>query len=199
MFYSTSGPHGLAHDPIKALVAPRPVGWISSLSADGTVNLAPYSYFNVFSSRPPIVAFGSEGMKDSVSNIAETGEFVCNIVGHAFAAAMNATSAAVPRGIDEFDLAGLGKVSSQLVKPPRVAGIPAALECKLLEIKPLVGLDGRASGAIMVLGQVVGAYLDDAIVANGVVDPLKFAPVARLGGMDYAAVTQMFQMGRPVR
>lgn len=197
MFYATSGPHGLPHDPIKALVAPRPIGWISSLSARGQANLAPYSYFNVFSSRPPIVAFSSEGMKDSVTNIEETGEFVCNIVGHAFGAAMNATSAAVARGVDEFALAGLGKAASELVKPPRVAGIPAALECVLLEIKPLHARSGAPTGAVMVLGEVVGVHLDDAILDNGIVDPLRFRPLARLGGMDYAAVDAIFRMDRP--
>src|SRR5689334_11586567 len=133
-FYDPRKGHGLPHDPFKAIVAPRPVGWISSLGTDGSVNLAPYSFFNGLNSNPPIVGSSSEGRKDSVRNIEATGEFVCNLVSAELAEAMNRTSAPVAHGVDEMALAGLERASSRLVRPPRVARSPAALECKLLQI-----------------------------------------------------------------
>ncbi len=129
--------HGLSHDPLKALVAPRPIGWISSVAADGAVNLAPYSFFNMVSDRPPIAMFSSDGRKDSLRNVEETGEFVCNIVTTEFTDAMNTSSAPYPHGVNEFEKAGLAMEASSLVKPPRVKGIAAALECKVTAIQPL--------------------------------------------------------------
>lgn len=190
--------HGLTHDPLKALIAPRPIGWISSLSPDGVLNLAPYSFFNMVSEGPPMVMFSSDGRKDSLNNIEATGEFVCNIVTKDFTGAMNASSAPYPPEINEFEKAGLETEASMLVKPPRVKGIAAALECRLIECKPLVGLEGKPARYTMVLGEVVGVHVDPAILKEGRVDSAHFHLLARLGYMDYAAVESVFTLERPV-
>ncbi|MCA1952279.1 MAG: flavin reductase family protein [Hyphomicrobiales bacterium] len=189
--------HGLPHDPFKALVAPRPIGWISTLSAEGRPNLAPYSFFNAFSERPAIVGFSSQGMKDSATNARDTGEFVCNIVSERDAAAMNASSGAYPPGISEFEKAGLEMEPSRLVRPPRVKGILAALECRTTALIPLAGLDGVAGPYTLVLGEVVGIHIDDAVLKDGQVDSRTLRQLARLGYMDYAAVERVFALERP--
>ncbi len=198
MFYDTkSNGHGLPHDPFKAIVAPRPIGWISSLGADGSVNLAPYSFFNAFSSRPPIVGFASEGPKDSVAFIAETREFVCNLVTFDLRHAMNATSAPLPRGESEFVHAGLETAPSKLVKPPRVKASPVALECKLVEIKQLNDSDGNSINSFLVLGHVVGIHIDEAYIKDGKFDIVAAGTIARCGYMDYAVVDDLFSITRP--
>jgi flavin reductase (DIM6/NTAB) family NADH-FMN oxidoreductase RutF len=141
-FYEPPAGHRLAHDPLKAIIAPRPIGWISSIDASGAVNLAPYSFFNMVSDDPPMVMFSSNGWKDSVRNVSETGEFVANLAVRALAEPMNLTSVAVPHDVDEMDLARLEKAPSVLVKPPRVAAAPAALECTCVSIQRLRGIGG---------------------------------------------------------
>ncbi|MCX8503403.1 MAG: flavin reductase family protein [Beijerinckiaceae bacterium] len=198
MFYDTqTNGHGLPHDPFKAIVAPRPIGWISSLGADGSVNLAPYSFFNAFSSRPPIVGFASEGPKDSVSFIAETREFVCNLVTFDLRNEMNATSAPLPRGTSEFIHAGLETAPSTLVKPPRVKASPVALECKLVEIKELTDSDGNSVNSFLVLGHVVGIYINEAYIKEGRFDIVAAGTIARCGYTDYAVVDDLFSITRP--
>ncbi len=198
MFYDTqTNGHGLPHDPFKAIVAPRPIGWISSLGADGSVNLAPYSFFNAFSSRPPIVGFASEGPKDSVSFIAETREFVCNLVTFDLRNEMNATSAPLPRGTSEFIHAGLETAPSTLVKPPRVKASPVALECKLVEIKELTDSDGNSVNSFLVLGHVVGIYINEAFIKDGRFDIVAAGTIARCGYTDYAVVDDLFSITRP--
>jgi len=198
MFYQTEkNDHGLPHNPLKAIVAPRPIGWISSLDGDGRMNLAPYSFFNMVSDAPPIVMFSSSGYKDSVANIDATDEFVCNMASLALKDEMNRTSAAVAHEISEFDLAGLETAPSRLVKPPRVARAVTALECRHLETMRLKDLGGKESDSYMVLGQVVGVHIDDSVIVDGKVDVTLYQPLSRLGYMDYAAVTDVFQMGRP--
>ncbi|MGO4174292.1 flavin reductase family protein [Bosea sp. TAF32] len=197
-YYSaTKDDLGLAYDPFKAIVAPRPIGWITALSAKGEVNLSPYSFFNAISSRPNIVMFSSEAKKDAVSFIEETGEFTCSLVTKALAHPMNLTSAPLPRGESEYVHAGLEMAPSRFVKPPRVAGTPAALECKLLSIQQLHDLDGNAVPRWMVLGQVVGTFIDDAFVKNGRFDTAGANPIARCGYADYAEVTSLFSIQRP--
>ena len=199
MFYDTkTNGHGLPHDPFKAIVAPRPIGWISSMGADGSVNLAPYSFFNAFSSRPPIVGFASEGPKDSVSFIAETREFVCNLVTFDLRDAMNATSAPLPRGTSEFVHAGLETAPSKMVKPPRVKASPVALECKLIEIKQLSDSDGNSVNSFLVLGHVVGIHIDEAFIRDGRFDILAAGTIARCGYTDYAVVDDVFSITRPL-
>lgn len=198
MFYdAVSNRHGLAHDPFKALVAPRPIGWISSRASDGTLNLAPYSFFNAISSDPHMVMFSSAGFKDSVANIEATGEFVCNLATWDLREQMNKSSATVAAHVDEFALSGLTPAPCQKIEAPRVAESPVAFECKLLEIKKLVDLNGAPVGHWMVLGQVVGIHIDERYVHEGLVDVTQLKPIARLGYRDYSVVTDVFQMTRP--
>lgn len=198
MIYSaTKADLGFAHDPFKAIVAPRPIGWITALSAKGEVNLSPYSFFNAISSRPNIVMFSSENKKDAVAFVEETGEFTCSLVTKALAQPMNLTSAPLPRGESEYAHAGLEMAPSRFVKPPRVAGTPAALECKLLSVQQLHDVDGNAVPRWMVLGQVVGIFIDDAFVKDGRFDTAGANPIARCGYADYAEVTSLFSITRP--
>jgi flavin reductase (DIM6/NTAB) family NADH-FMN oxidoreductase RutF len=197
-FYEPRKGHGLPHDPFKAIVAPRPIGWISSLDAAGRVNLAPYSFFNAFASSPPVVGFASEGHKDSVANVEATGEFVCNLVGMELAEAMNATSATVAHGVDEMKLAGLEAAPCTVVKAPRVARAAAALECRLLQVIRLAGLDGVARDNWVVLGEVVGVHIAGRFLVDGRFDTASARPVARCGyRADYTVVTELFEMQRP--
>ena len=201
MFYETAtNNHSLPRDPFKALITPRPIGWISTVSREGICNIAPYSFFNAISEKPPYVIFGSGGMKDSVRNIEETGEFVCSLSTYALRDQMNATSAEVPYGVDEFPLSGLTAVKSQMVAPPRVKESPAALECrhwKTIELPPAE--PGGKPGNRAVIGLVVGIYIDDRVVKDGFVDTAMMQPLARLGYMDYSWVTgdTMITINRP--
>jgi flavin reductase (DIM6/NTAB) family NADH-FMN oxidoreductase RutF len=192
MFYeTTTNAHGLPRDPFKALITPRPIGWISSINQDGVCNLAPYSFFNAISEKPHYVIFGSGGMKDSVRNIDETGEFVCSLATYDLRDGMNVSSAAVPPDVDEFPIAGLTAVKSNLVRPPRVKESPAAFECrhwKTIELPPAV--PGGPAGYHAVIGRVVGIYIDDAALKAGFFDTAAVKPLARLGYMDYAFVNQ---------
>jgi flavin reductase (DIM6/NTAB) family NADH-FMN oxidoreductase RutF len=191
MFYDTrKNDHGLPHDPFKAIVAPRPIGWITSMSAAGEINLAPYSYFNGLSSRPPVVMFSSEGRKDSLTFIEETKEFVCNLAVFELREAMNQTSAPFERGVNEMRRAGLEPAPSRLVKPPRVAASPCALECKWLKTVSLADLDGRALDAHVVIGQVVGIHIEDRFIHNGLLDTAAMRPIARAGYHEYFVATQ---------
>lgn len=198
MFYDTGkNDHGLPHNPLKAIVAPRPIGWISSRDAEGRVNLAPYSFFNCVADRPPIVLFSSTGYKDSVSNIDATGEFVCNMASWDLRDEMNLSSAAVPHETSEFDLTGLEMAPGVLVNVPRVARAATALECKHLQTMRLKGLDGVESDNYVVFGQVVGVYIDDEVIVDGMIDVTRYKPLSRLGYMDYGVVEEVFQMTRP--
>ena len=198
-FYEPQHGHGLPHDPFKAILAPRPIGWISTLDAEGRVNLAPYSYFNGFGSNPPVVGFSSEGRKDSLANVESTREFVCNLVTRPLAEAMNMTSASLPSGTDEMAFAGLEPAASRCVRPPRVARSPAAFECKLLQIVTLQDLAGAPTGAHLVLGQVVGVHIDPAFLKDGIFDAVAARTIARCGYRgDYAEVGALFEMVRPV-
>ena len=198
-FYEPAAGHRLPHDPLKAIIAPRPIGWISSVSAAGVVNLAPYSFFNMVSDEPPMVMFSSNGWKDSVRNVSDTGEFVANLAVRFLAEAMNASSAAVPPEVDEMAMAGIAKAPSVLVAPPRVAEAPAALECKCVSIQRLHGLDGAESSNYMVVGQIVGVHIDPAFLKEGIFDTAAAAPLGRCGYRgDYAEVTSLFEMVRPV-
>ncbi|GIK81929.1 MAG: flavin reductase family protein [Pseudorhodoplanes sp.] len=200
MFYDTrKNDHGLPHDPFKAIVAPRPIGWITSMSQKGEINLAPYSFFNGVNSRPPIVMFGSEGRKDSVNFIEETGEFVCNLATWDLREAMNATSAPLPRGVNEMEHAGLEAAPCHLVKPPRVKASPAALECLLLKIVPMEDIESRPVDCHVVFGQVIGVHIDERFIKDGLLDTAAMRPIARGGYHNYAVVERQFTMVRPQR
>lgn len=185
------------HDPFKALVTPRPIGWISTVSAKGELNLAPYSYFNAFSSNPPIVGFSSEGEKDSSTFAVESGEFVWSMATWELRDQMNASAASLPRGQSEFAHAKLDTASSRLVRPPRVAASPAAFECRVTELVKLKGLDGGDSGRRLVLGQVVGLHIDERFVRQGRIDSAAMRPIARGGYDEYSVVERVFTMPRP--
>ena len=197
MFYEPSKGHGLPHDPFKAIVAPRPIGWISTRGRDGSINLAPYSYFNAFSGRPPLVWFSSEGVKDSFTFARESGEFVANLVGKHIFREMNATSVDAPRGVSEFGYAGLTPAPSRLVAAPRVAEAHAALECRVTETFEPKGLDGRPAGVHVCAGEVIGVHIDEAVLTDGLFDNVKAGNVSRLGYLDFSAVTETFAMRRP--
>jgi flavin reductase (DIM6/NTAB) family NADH-FMN oxidoreductase RutF len=198
MFYETAkNDHGLPHNPIKAIVAPRPIGWITSMSAKGEINLAPYSFFNAVSDNPPIVLFSSEGPKDSLVFVEETKEFVCSLVTFDLRDAMVHTSGAFPRGVNEMEEAGIPAAPSRLVRPPRVAAAPCALECKVLQIIDLKNLQGRSVSRYVVFGQVVGVHIDERFIRNGRLDTAAMRPIARCGYADYAVVNEVFAMARP--
>jgi len=198
MFYDTAkNDHGLPRDPFKAIVAPRPIGWITSMNTNGEINLAPYSYFNALVSEPPMVMFSSEGWKDSVAFVAETKEFVCNLAVWDLRDQVNQSSAPYPRGVNEMEKTGLKAAPSRLVKPPRVAAAPCALECKLLQILSLDDLAGRPLDRHVVIGQVVGIYIDDRFIHDGKLDTAAMKPIARCGYNEYAAVETLFAMTRP--
>lgn len=201
MFYRTDlRDHGLPHDPFKALVAPRPIGWISAMNARGEINLSPYSFFNAIADRPHMVAFSSGGRKDALVFIEETGEFVCNLATLGLKDQMNASSAPLPRGVNEMTYAGLEAAPSVLVKPPRVAGSPAALECKWLKTVPLDPLDGSPASYFLVIGQVIGVHIDDRFIGeDGLVDTAAMQPIQRAGYHEYFTVLPegRFVMKRP--
>jgi len=195
-------PHGLPHDPFKSCVVPRPIGWISTLDREGRANLAPYSQFQNVTFSPPIVMFSAnqntEGRrKDSVRNAEETGEFVWNMATYALREAVNITGQEVPPGVDEFELAGLGRLPSRKVRPPRVAGSPIQFECVYLNTLRFPGAPPMGT-ADVVFGRVVAVHIDDSVITpEGLVDILKIQPLARMGYYDYTFVDQCFQMVIP--
>jgi flavin reductase (DIM6/NTAB) family NADH-FMN oxidoreductase RutF len=198
--YRPAEGHRLPHDPFNAIVGPRPIGWVSTVSAAGVRNVAPYSFFNAFNYTPPVVGFSSTGYKHSVRNIAETGEFTWNLVTRAQAEAMNATSATVGPEVDEFELAGLHGVPSTDVAPERVAGAPVAFECRLTQLVRLTDQHGAELDAWLSLGEVVAVHIDEELLVDGVYDTARAEPVLRGGGPStYFAVTaeQRFDMVRP--
>jgi flavin reductase (DIM6/NTAB) family NADH-FMN oxidoreductase RutF len=198
MFYdAVANTHGLKWDPFKAVVAPRPIGWISTLGKNGVVNLAPYSFFNAVSTDPHFVMFSSGGRKDSQRNAEETGEFVCSLATYDLREAMNRTSQHVGPEVDEMALAGLTPAPSKLVAPPRVAESPVAFECRYWRTIDLPGPNGGPGTHAIVLGQVVGVHIDDAVIVGDKVDVTKVKPIARLGYGDYAVIDEVFELTRP--
>ncbi len=198
MFYDAiKKNHGLPHDPFKAIVTPRPIGWVSTQDEAGRPNLAPYSFFNALSDRPPMVFFSSDGLKDSASNARETGVFACNLATFALKDAMNASSAPLAHGVSEFERAGLTPVPCEMIDAPRVAEAAVVLECETLEVKPLVDRTGQAADYTMVIGQVLGIHIDDAYLVGGLLDITLLKPIARLGYRDYAVIDEVFQLTRP--
>lgn len=199
-FYEPAQGHGLPHDPFNAIVAPRPIGWISSRDADRRLNLAPYSFFNAFNYRPPIVGFASVGDKDTVRNLRETGEFGWNLATRALAGQVNASSAAVAPEVDEFALAGLTPAASRVISVPRVAETPVSFECRVSQIVQLQGASGRKVETWMVFGEVVGVHIATRLLRDGLYDTAAGEPILRAGGpADYFTVdaAHRFQMRRP--
>ena len=199
-YYEPAQGHRLPHDPFNAMVGPRPIGWISSRSAAGTLNLAPYSFFNAFNYTPPIVGFASIGAKDTLRNIRETGEFGWNLATRPLAEQMNASCAAVPPEVDEFVLAGLTPAPSRKIAAPRVAEAPVSFECKLTQLIQLQGVDGAPVPTWLILGEVVAIHIARRLLVDGIYDTAAAEPILRAGGpADYFAITpdNRFRMFRP--
>jgi len=188
--------HGFENDPFKALVAPRPIGWISTLSPEGIANLAPYSFFNAVAESPHYVVFGSGGCKDSLRNAEAAGEFAVNLATWDLREQMNASSANAPPHVDEFELARLTKGPCRLIKAPRVAESPVCLECRLFKVIELPDEEGKVGDWIAV-GRVIGIHIDDRFIANGRVNTAAMKPIARLGYSEYATVETAWRMRRP--
>jgi len=195
-------PHGLKHDPFKSCVVPRPIGWIATIDAAGTHNLAPFSQFQNVTFDPPIVMFSANqnstgGRKDTVRNAERTGEFVWNMATWDLRDAVNASAQELPPEVDEFDLAGLEKAPSRLVKPMRVARSPIQFECVYLNSLRFPG-NGPMGSADVVFGRVVAVHIaDEFIDAEGRVDVLKIRPIARMGYFEYTTVDSKFSMVIP--
>ena len=191
MYYDcTNNEHGLKHDPFKAIVAPRPIGWISTVSEEGVLNLAPYSFFNAVAANPNYVMFSTVNRKDSLKNIESNGEFTCSISTWDTREGMNISSAPVDHLADEFALANLATSPSQFVKPPRVARAPAALECKHWKTVEMPDVHpGSDRGHFLIIGQVIGIFIDDNFIKDGIVNTAAMRPLARMGYMDYGVIT----------
>jgi len=190
-------PHNLARDPVTSLVVPRPIGWITTVGAGGLVNLAPYSFFNLVAGKPPFVMFASNPRKHSQKNAETSGEFVFNLATFDLREEMNLTSARVDENTSEPELAGLEMVPSRLVKPPRVARSPIALECKYIQTIPLVRSNGETITSSVIIGEVMNIHVDDGIIVDGMIDMARVRPIARMGYMDYSVVDNIFTMLRP--
>ncbi|GFD91180.1 Asp/Glu/hydantoin racemase [Tenacibaculum sp. KUL152] len=200
-FYEPQLGHGLAHDPFNAIIAPRPIGWISTQSRAGVLNLAPYSFFNALNYTPPIIGFSCVGgKKDSLVNVQETGEFCWNLVSKSLAQAMNQTSKPLPPEESEFSISGLKTVNSKVVSVPRVKESLVSMECKLTDIVQLKDAQGDAVNSWFIMGEVVGVHIDKSLIENGVFKTLKGEPVMRGGGAgDYYTISEAdyFEMLRP--
>ena len=199
-FYEPAQGHGLRHDPFNAIIGPRPIGWISTRGADGSVNLAPYSFFNAFNYRPPIIGFASVGAKDTLRNARETGEFVWNLATRALAEHMNASCAPVPYGVDEFELGKLTQIPAQLIGAPRVAESPVNFECKVADIVQLKGWRGEDVPSWLVLGEVIGVHIAHSLLVDGLFDTFGAGIIQRGGGPTaYAEIRAdaRFDMRRP--
>jgi len=198
MFYTPENRDpSLPHDPIKAIVAPRPIGWISTLSKDGVANLAPYSFFNAVGGMPPMLMFASEGFKDSAQNAADTGEFVFNYASRSLSEQMNNSSSNAPSGVSEFDHYGIEKAESKIIAAPRVAEANAAMECKVTSVIETNDVEGNLTGAVIIIGQVVGVHIKDEVIRDGRFDVNLAEPVSRLGYMDFGLTSDLHEMLRP--
>jgi flavin reductase (DIM6/NTAB) family NADH-FMN oxidoreductase RutF len=201
MFYNTRlNNHNLPFNPFKSCIVPRPIGWISSLSKQGIVNLAPYSYFNAVADIPPIVMFASSPKadssdKDSLRNIEENGEFVVNIASYHLREQVQLSSNNLAHDVSEADHFSIKTVPSNLVKPPRVKQALISLECQYLKTIDLE-VEGKKASSKIILGHVVGIYIDDLILSDGKIDIAKLKPIARLGYNEYAVITEIFKMER---
>ena len=204
MFYDTTRrDHGMAVDPLTALIVPRPIGWISTVDGQGRVNLAPYSFYNAVSGSPPMVYFSTTGTygnnptKHSRRNAEETGEFVCNMATYDLREVVNASSTEWGPAVSEPERIGLEMAPCREVKPPRVARSPVVLECKYFKTVELVSSDGTLNASSVVIGEVIGVHIDDSVIVNGLVDVTRVQPLARLGYMDFCAVNELFAIQRP--
>lgn len=199
MFYEVARGHGLPRDPFKALIAPRPIGWVTTMNTRGDINLSPYSFFNIIAERPHLVSFSSYGRKDSMNFAEEGGDFVCNLANWDLRHEVNASSAPFPRGVNAMDAVGLLAERSRLVRPPRVADSPGALECQWIETLQLKGVGGKPAGYFLVIGEVLGIHIDDRFLSDGQLDTAAMRPIMRGGYHDFFVVNEIgrFVMERP--
>lgn len=200
MFYDPrSQDHGLPHNPWMALVAPRPIAWVSTVSKSGVPNLAPFSSYNTLSASPPFLMFSANAEKDTVRNIRDTGVFVVNVSTGPLAEQMNASSADFAPDVDEFRIVGLDTAPCRSIDCVRVAAAPAAIECRLSEIVSLTPSTGASCSARVIIGEAVGIHIDESVLRDGRVDPALLKPLSRLGYMDYAVVDKTFEIMRPAK
>lgn len=199
MFYDTeTNAHGMSHDPFKAIVAPRPIGWIGTRGREGSINLSPYSFFNIVSDTPKIIMFSSTGRKDSLRNAEETGVFTASLASRHLAEAVNASSVTVPYGTDEFALAGVTPAPGTLVDAPYVAEAYTALECRVTEILQPHTLKGGKAPSYMVFGEVVGIHIREEVIRDGRIDMALLRPIARMGYRDFSdGGAEVFELTRP--
>jgi flavin reductase (DIM6/NTAB) family NADH-FMN oxidoreductase RutF len=198
--YEPAKGHGLRHDPFNAIVGPRPIGWISTVSAEGIANLAPYSFFNAFNYFPPLIGFSTIGWKDSVANVAATKEFCWSLATQALAQEMNLTCSPAPPEVDEFDVSGLTRAPGRVVSAPRVLESPVNFECRLAQLIQLHGADGTPVNSWLVIGEVVAVHIDRSLIEDGVYNTAAARPILRAGRMgDYFVITPEagFEMRRP--
>lgn len=189
--------HGLKHSPVTSLVIPRPIGWISTFNPGGKVNLAPYSFFNIISGHPPWLMFSSAPKKNSQTNAELTGEFTFSLATWNLRQVMNDSSREFPDDVSEPEAVGIEMAPSKNVKPPRVAASPIAIECKYNKTVDLISSEGKPNRSHLVLGEVVGIYIDESVIVDGMLDVTKMQPIARMGYMDYCVVNDYFTMARP--
>jgi flavin reductase (DIM6/NTAB) family NADH-FMN oxidoreductase RutF len=200
VFYEPGKDHGLRHDPLMSIIAPRPIGWIGSRSASGVNNLAPFSFFNLLSHTPPILAFCCNGPKDTPLIVGETGDFSWNLATRPLAERMNASSAPLPIDEDEFAFSGLTPVQGRKISAPLVAESPVSMECRVIEIIQLRDIDGNTASGKLVLGQIVGIHIAQNVIVDGVYDLIRAQPISRAGGIgDYYQPTAdgYFHMPKP--
>jgi flavin reductase (DIM6/NTAB) family NADH-FMN oxidoreductase RutF len=197
VFYQPKDGHGLPFDPFKAIITPRPIGWISTVDSDGVPNLAPYSFFNALTSSPPMLMFSSETLKHSAGNARDNGEFSFSLATVPLQSQMNASSDALPAGENEYLAAKLEMAPCELITPPRVADSPASMECKTLSCTELKDLNGNSVDTFMVIGQVVAVHINDKYLRNGRFDTAGAQPLARCGYRDYVGVSEVFELMRP--
>ena len=198
MFYTPENRDpSLKYDPIKAIVAPRPIGWISTLSTQGVANLAPYSFFNAVGGMPPMLMFASEGFKDSAQNAVDTGEFVFNYASKSLSEEMNNSSSNAPKNVSEFEHYGIETAECKIIAPPRVANAHAAMECKVTSVVETNDVEGNLTGAVIIIGQVVGVHINDEVLRDGRFDVDLAQPVSRLGYMDFGLTSDLHEMLRP--
>jgi len=197
VFYKPDEGHKLAFDPFKAIITPRPIGWISTVDSNGVPNLAPYSFFNALTSNPPMLMFSSETLKDSARNARDSGEFAFSLATVPLQSEMNASSDTLPAIENEYDVAGLTMGDCQIISAPRVAASPASMECITLSCTELRDVDGKPVDTFMVIGQVVAVHLDDDYIRSGRFDTAAAQPLARCGYRDYTSVAEVFELMRP--
>lgn len=198
MFCEVARGHGLARDPFKALIATRPIGWVSTMNTRGEVNLSHYSFFNLIAERLHLVSFSSQEHKDSMIFAEEGGDFVCNLANWDLRHEVNTSAMPFPRGVNEIDAVRLLAEPSRLVRPPRVADAAGALECQWIDTVQLKGVGGKPAEYFLVIGEVLGIHIDDRFLTDGQLDTAAMRPIMRGGYQDYFMGNEIGRCGPPL-